>query len=1042
MTEFHRQTPVDLVVFSGDLAFAAQPDEFGFARRALLDPLQDALGLDRERLILAPGNHDVDISKIEKYQEKGLLAGLTSRDAVNRLLDGDGPSNYLERMEPWLAFHADYYDGTAVRRHSPLVTEHRITVDGVEVAVACLTSAWRATGEGDDADRAHLIVGDRQAAAAADGVGDAGFKIAVMHHPLDWLSDFDRRDVSRELGRFDVLCTGHVHRADPLGVTGAAGSLLHSAAGSLYQSRDHPNAYSVIDTDPAHAPKSFTVHVRSYFDGRDAFAEGVDVVSGGKQHITLGEPVRPGSVTAPGATTPGEPAATRTSADLAAEWLLDAVRERSLLLGPDRWQQDMDELLVPPVLLPVPLDQYLALAEAEEGGKLKPDDLMTSLPEFRHFVIVGDEYSGLTSALQWLSYAAYRREAQCAPVVIDFNAVEQGPNGVEREVRKQLAMAGVGVGKRDPLPRMALAVDNVDPRADKRFRHLLKFMAQQPQNTYFFGSRTAASHRLCEEIGREGPAVRTRYIGLFGRRELRALVRMVRPEEPEAEVTEMLDLLSRGGLPRTPAMLAALVSLAGQGDWTDGINNTAILESYLGMLLGRGDTSIDRRFELDFRDLQDILSCLTEHLMLSGKDALTRMEAERFLLEYFQGLGWSEPSSVVLDALIAKRILGQRDGMIYFCQPMVRPLLAAYRLDSSAELRGLVLAGPLDHGQVIRHAAALRRNDMALLRTVNEMFRSLRSRVGDGSSDLFAARAAKDGWRGSEDAEAVLEEFWPADMPYEAPEPSAQVREDFTVMLDELKDHVDTIRAMAEVERHGDAFSRSDFEAFSEGLDLLADVLRSSELVRDLDLKRQTLQLTLNGYGVRAALMATEWKVRGIRKVFEEALAGSVDRLELTADDFDELLSRIELFSPVISSYTALSQALASGKLSKLTDEALSERDFVEQPGQALMAVLLVRRMGDRDWIRHASRVVKLHGERKVVSEVLRFFAMSSYLQSDLGREDVTALESLLADIATQRKELPSGPARGQHRTHMLQGLRNRRMRALQQQGRRWIEPV
>ncbi|MFF3662724.1 hypothetical protein [Streptomyces olivochromogenes] len=126
----------------------------------------------------------------------------------------------------------------------------------------------------------------------------------------------------------------------------------------------------------------------------------------------------------------------------------------------------------------------------------------------------------------------------------------------------------------------------------------------------------------------------------------------------------------------------------------------------------------------------------------------------------------------------------------------------------------------------------------------------------------------------------------------------------------------------------------------------------------------------------------------------------------------------------------------------KAAEGVSAERDFVEQPGQALMAVLLVRRMGDRDWIRHASTVVKLHGERKVVSEVLRFFAMSSHLQSDLGREDMTALESLLADIATQRKELPSGPARGQHLTHMLQGLRNRRMRALQQQGRRWIEPV
>ncbi|MFE2043313.1 metallophosphoesterase [Streptomyces sp. NPDC059477] len=1075
VAERHRQTPVDCVVFSGDLAFGGKPGQFALARKLLLDPLQELLGLDRDRMILAPGNHDVDISRIEEFQEAGLRAMLTDRDKVNRFLDRENLMSHLDRLAAWVEFTDDYYAGTSVERLSPLLTLHRFTAAGTEVAAACLTSCWRATGAGDDADRAHLIVGDRQMTHAADALGDAGLKLAVMHHPVDWLAEFDRGDVRRELGRFDVLCTGHVHVVDPAGIAGKTGTLMHSAAGSLFQWRDYLNAYSVIDVRSAQDPRAYTVHVRSYYDGRDVFDEGRNAVAEGRLDIDFTPPARPadptasttGSVTAP--TAPAAPTATQaaapaagpgaepaagetpvaeapvaeavgeapagdppvalTAADLAAESLVDAVRERSLILGPEREQLPMEGLLVPPVLLRVSVDQWMALQDLEEG-RVSADEMIESLGEHRHFLIVGDEYTGLTSALQWLAHAAYRREPQYVPVVVDFTAVENGPSGVEKEIRRQLAGAGIALGRRDELPLLALVVDNIDPRSEKRLRHLLKFLALHPRDLAFLGCRTTASHRVAAAMTAEGLPVRTRHIGPFGRRELRALVRLLRPDESEADVNAMLDLLTRGGLPRTPVMLAALLSTAGAQDWTTGANSTAILESYLGLLLGRDDPRVDRRFELDFLALRDIVACVNEHLMLTGKDSLPRMEAEQYLLDYFKGLGWSEPSGVVLDALIHKRILTERDGVIHFCQPMIRPLLAAYRMDESTELKEQVLAAPLRHAQVIRHTAALRRNDADLLSTTADGFRALRERLGDGGNDPFSVLATKEGWL--EDAEAVLDDFFPTDLAYESGSPPPEVPGEFRVMMDDLKDQADAIQTLAQDQRQGAGFSPTEFEAYVEALDLLADVLRSSELVRNLDLKRQTLRLCLNGYGVRAALMAAEWNNRDGRSVFRESLAEVLERQEISEEEFESFMGRVELYSPVLSSYWALSQVLASGKLSRLTGEALGEGEFVEQPGQALMAVLLMRHMGDRDWVRHASAVVKRHGEREVIGEILRLFAFTSYLQPDLGKDELGMLENLLCDIAVHRKEFPTGPARNYSRNQMVQGMRQRRLQSLQ----------
>ncbi|MEV7287583.1 metallophosphoesterase [Streptomyces sp. NPDC093252] len=1041
VAEQHADTPVDCVVFSGDLAYGGKPEQFAQARELLLDPLQETLGLDRERMILAPGNHDVDISRINEYQEAGLRARLTDRDQVNTFLDRDDLLAQLDRLAAWVEFSDAYYAGTAVERLSPLITLHRFTVGAAEVAAASLTSCWRATGAGDDADRAHLIVGDRQLTAAVERLGDADLKLAAMHHPVDWLAEFDRADVRRELGRFDVLCTGHVHVVDPAGIAGRTGTLMHSAAGSLFQWRNYLNAYSVIDVRALRAPRAYTVHIRSYYDDRDAFDTGVNAVARGRLDIDFAAPGDPTTSTTGAApttpttaTTPGAPAAAPeppaplAPADLAAETLVDAVRERSLILGPEREELPMEGLLVPPVLLRMSVDQWMALQDLEEG-RVGADEMIESLAEHRHFLIVGDEYTGLTSTLQWLAHSAYRGDPQYVPVVIDFTAVETGPSGVEREIRRQLAGAGIALGRRDPLPRLALAVDNIDPRSEKRLRHLLKFLTQHPEHLAFLGCRTTAHHRVSDAMTAEGCPARIRHLGPFGRRELRALVRLLRPDESEADVNAMLDLLARGGLPRTPVMLAALLSTAGQRDWTTGANSTAILESYLGLLLGRDDPRVDRRFELDFLALRDIVACVNEHLMLTGQDSLPRIDAEQFLLDYFKGLGWSEPPGAVLDALIAKRLLTERDGAIHFCQPMIRPLLAAYRMDASTDLKDLVLATPLRHAQVIRHTAALRRNDADLLSTTAQGFRALRERLGDGGNDPFSVLATKEGWL--EDAKAALDDFFPADLAYESAPPT-EVPGDFRVMMDDLQDQADAMQTLAQDQRQGAGFNPTEFEAYVEALDLLADVLRSSELVRNLELKNETLRLCLNGYGVRAALMAAEWSDRDGRSVFRDSLAEVLDRQEIGEEEFESFMGRVELYSPVLSSYWALSQVLASGKLSRLTGEALGDTGFVEQPGQALMAVLLMRHMGDRDWVRHASAVIRRHGEREVIGEILRLFAVTSYLQPDLGRDELGALESLLCDIALHRKEVPPGPARTQHFNHIIQGMRQRRLQSLQ----------
>src|SRR5262249_37526557 len=51
---------LDFVIFSGDLVYHGLPDEYRTAAGQFLDPVLKAVGVPRERLVVVPGNHDVE----------------------------------------------------------------------------------------------------------------------------------------------------------------------------------------------------------------------------------------------------------------------------------------------------------------------------------------------------------------------------------------------------------------------------------------------------------------------------------------------------------------------------------------------------------------------------------------------------------------------------------------------------------------------------------------------------------------------------------------------------------------------------------------------------------------------------------------------------------------------------------------------------------------------------------------------------------------------------------------------------------------------
>jgi predicted NACHT family NTPase len=139
----------------------------------------------------------------------------------------------------------------------------------------------------------------------------ADVRIVVLHHPFEWLAEFDRHRVEERLGRAAhfILC-GHQHVPQVRVQRGTGGDCVVIPAGATYERRtpDNPrytNAYNFVCFD--FKTSRGTVYLRRWNDRGGEWVKDVETHSGGrypfrlpKSFVNRAERIRKGGPSAPG----------------------------------------------------------------------------------------------------------------------------------------------------------------------------------------------------------------------------------------------------------------------------------------------------------------------------------------------------------------------------------------------------------------------------------------------------------------------------------------------------------------------------------------------------------------------------------------------------------------------------------------------------------------------------------------------------------------------------------------------------------------------
>lgn len=257
----------DFIAITGDVAFSGLSEEYAMAQR-FLDDLIQVTGLTRDYLFVVPGNHDVDRRRVSRGAQ-GIGDSLEDRKSTNDVLaSAEDRQLMFARFHGYATFVNAYLSQHLEFNDASYFYVRMLDIAELQVALLGLNSAWLCASDNDRAKG--LLIGERQTRAAVEQAEGAHLKIALLHHPFDWLRDFDRNDsAAMLLDNCDFVLHGHMHQTAMAQLIGPEGGAMLIAGGACYETREFPNMYNFVRLD--FAAGTGTVYLRRYSDRRGGF---------------------------------------------------------------------------------------------------------------------------------------------------------------------------------------------------------------------------------------------------------------------------------------------------------------------------------------------------------------------------------------------------------------------------------------------------------------------------------------------------------------------------------------------------------------------------------------------------------------------------------------------------------------------------------------------------------------------------------------------------------------------------------------------------
>ena len=209
----------DLIFCTGDIAQGeTKPDEMQAqyeSAKTFFDQVLQVCGLQKSRLFVVPGNHDVNRKNVSESFQDGLRARAFGKVATSWAAKDVDFQDAVRRLNEYGNFVQTYLPHQTIsedekHRHFYAKT---LTINGVRLGIAGFNSAWACF---DDKDQNQLWMAAEWQFNQADNAfaGKTDLSIGLMHHPASWLKTQEASFCKQRIrSGFQYFLHGHEHEA-------------------------------------------------------------------------------------------------------------------------------------------------------------------------------------------------------------------------------------------------------------------------------------------------------------------------------------------------------------------------------------------------------------------------------------------------------------------------------------------------------------------------------------------------------------------------------------------------------------------------------------------------------------------------------------------------------------------------------------------------------------------------------------------------------------------------------------------------------------
>lgn len=970
-----KEVPISAVVFSGDAAAKGQTDNENIEKilAQFISNVRDAVGVEIPFLI-CPGNHDVNIKKrldifnpvfnaVNSPAKANELVKAAANDEANPLwthLDG------FKKMA--IAIDKDAF------AKNPIFYTKKVCASGLSIGFACFNSAWMTKG-GGSADYGSLYIGEYALEAASKELNDVDLKIAVIHHPLDWLAPEEKSVIQRFLTlNFHALLCGHKHDNNADTLNSNIGSLFTSNTGCVYHSLEYFNGYSIIDIDLNSS--KWIVSAREYFFQRNSFGASNRFSDGGSWEVPFASKINGLQIAIPGDLT-------RAIND----------RANSLLLSystSDVAPKSMGALFVEPPLSAMSEKELIA----KTNGDTVPKDAYVSLDVLGKsndsIFFLGKREAGKSLLLHHIAvnrFQLFKYNARIG-VVVDLHAIrkiteasilEQGVEFCGGEILKKDLISLLSSGE------IVICFDNLKIHDQKMNDLIFGFLKKYPLTRYVF----SASEELLDNLSGNklpefGVEVLRIFVHSFRAKHTKELVKKwfgSNDVELDKRILNVNQLLSRLRVPRTPFLVSVLSWVLEQRPNANVINRASAIEVLIEGLLEKFKEPKLRK-DLDSKIQQHFLTEFALHLNELDVDWINRINFDEFTVNYFKTRGLNNTTDGFSAELIRKGLLFANDDRVGFKFDCFRAFFLARKFSENSELwmTALQAENVSKYGSELDLFTGLHRDRSDVLLVAKNLCEKTAKELEiDISLDAVDSLNKAEALIGKN----VLASF-------ENESPSNIFLENYDDSVNEAPDIVSADHE--ESRRRVKLPDMGKVGRFLESLRIFSVILRNSELINDLKLKRESFELAIEQWANTLVVVILE-------SVEESNSAKSAIK---NGDKSDSALNRFEV--------ATMSKAIVPQMISSIMCESLATPKlelFVREKSKdvrtlvRVLAVFLSFDGDDDSAIDMAKGVLRDFKSNNFIIEMMFFKFLGFYLYRSQNNVNLKVRE-LLGDIFVQ----------------------------------------